>query len=432
MVSAVAYASAIILMIQMTIYAEEYTFDAAAFTKKTLEYSGTIEARASTALAQKQSIAGRLKYYDSAHPPDLLDTYVMIATPSVLYEKGKLALHASAEARVYYNYPQHEYGTGIALLDGYALYEGSTHWSILAGKKRYKWGSGYIYNPVAYVSRPKDVHNVDAAQEGYYAATLRYNRSVAWGGIKNYAHEIVYIPVTDALNKGYAGSSRSWLLNHAYVLVFNADVDLFFNVTPRLDFTTGVSAAYNLLANWEVHGECSYLPQTFKTVMGAGAVPQQVVRRDVVQAVAGTRYLAPFEATFYAEYLYNGEGLNVQEMERWYDAALGSIAQGDTMQLSRMRASWMRHVGTQFLMQHYLYFKVQYPEPFNLLYITPSVYIVMNIVDTSFLTGIDVAYKRFDTFSLNLKLVGMGGVTPAEYASKVSRGSIDIGVKYYF
>ncbi len=38
------------------------------------------------------------------------------------------------------------------------------------GKKTFKWGTGYAWNPVGFIDRPKDPNNPEEALEGYIAA----------------------------------------------------------------------------------------------------------------------------------------------------------------------------------------------------------------------------------------------------------------------
>jgi len=421
-----------ISLLQLVIFADEYEFDISEFEKKPFEYSGTIEFRPSLTIPQKQSFAWKLKYYENEKPPEVLDNCLLITTPSAKFEKNKILLFGAVDLRIEYNHPENKWNFRAALLEGYGKYEFNLNWNILAGKKLYKWGKGYSYNPVSYASRPKDVNDIDASLEGYYSTAIQYNKSISSPILKNYSHEVVLIPVYREINDDYAGGDNHWLLNHSYFLIFDTDFDIFFNVAQDFDFKAGFAAAYNILTNWEIHGELSYLPQTSKSIIGSDTLLGFVEEKDIIQSVVGTRYLTPFDATFYLEYIFNGEGLNQEEMNQWYSAVYNTLTNQELESISRIRTLWFENLGKQFLMKHYIYFKVQYPEPFNLLYFTSSLYTLINAEDKSFLGGLDFNYKRFDNFSFNLKLVEMFGTARSEFASKISKLKMELNIEYYF
>ncbi|MBN1578187.1 MAG: hypothetical protein JW913_16625 [Chitinispirillaceae bacterium] len=422
----------IILLIPLVLFSDDYTFNASEFEKKPFEFSGTIEFRPSLTIPQNQSTAWKLKNHENNNPPQLLDNYLLIATPSAKFEKKKILFYSSADLRVEYNNPESRWNFRGSLLEGYGKYAFSSNWNFLAGKKLYKWGNGYIYNPVSYAGRTKDVNDIDASLEGYYSTAMQYNKSFSSPILSNFSHETVLLPVYGEINNNYTGGDKLWLLNHSYVLFLNTDVHIFINVAQEFDFSVGFSAAYNILTNWEIHGELSYLPQVNSTIIGSNTMLSVTEKKDIIQSVIGTRYLTTFDATFYLEYLFNGNGYNQNEMNLWYSSAKNALASENLQHINSVRKYWFENLSRQFLMNHYIFFKVQYPEPFNFLYFTPSLYILFNIEDNSFMAGFDMIYKRFENISFNLKLVGLSGDDMSEFGSKISKVKTELNVESYF
>ncbi len=414
------------------LFPDEYDFDVSEFEKKPFEFSGTAEFRPSLIIPEKKSLSWRLKYFDTTNSRKVLDNYLLLALPVAKFEKKGVLLYASTDARIGYNHPEKKWDFGITLLEGYGKYQFNPRWSILLGKKLYKWGKGYIYNPVSYAGRQKNVNDVDASLEGFYTAGVEYVKSFSSKVFKNISQELVFIPVYKKLNDDYCTGDRHWLVSRTYFLIYNTDFELFLNIAEDFDYKIGLAAAHNILANWEIHGELSYLPDIVKPLVSDNGYPQLHSKKNAIQSIAGTRYLAPFNATFYLEYIYNGAGLTDTEMASWYAVVHNALDAQNTQTLGRLRKQWFGSLNRQFFMNHYLYFKMQYPEPFNFLYFTPSVYLLMNLSDKSLLSGLDMNYKRFNRVSFNLKLVGLYGKTDSEYGSKISEVKTELRVKYFF
>ncbi len=420
------------LILPCILFPDEYDFDVSEFEKKPLEFSGTAEFRPSLIIPEKKSLSWQLKYFDATNSRKVLDNYLLLALPAVKFDKKGLLLYASGDVRTGYNHPENKWDFDITLLEGYGKYQFNPRWSILLGKKLYKWGKGYIYNPVSYVGRQKDVNDIDASLEGFYTAGVEYVKSFSSKVIKNLSQELVFIPVYKKLNDDYRTGDRHWLVSRTYLLVYNTDFEFFLNVAEDFDFTTGLAAAHNILTNWEIHGELSYLPDALKTLVTDNGYPQYQGKKHALQSIVGTRYLAPFNATFYLEYIYNGAGITDTEMASWYTSVHNALDSQNNQVLGRLRKQWFAGLNRQFIMNHYLYFKMQYPEPFNFLYFTPSVYLLMNLVDTSLLAGLDMNYKRFNRVSFNLKLAGLYGKTDSEYGSKISEVKTEMRILFFF
>ena len=422
----------LLLFITPAVFSQDYDFDVSEFEKKPFEFSGTAEFRPSFIIPEKKSLSWKLKYYDNTGSHKVLDNYLLLALPVAKFEKKGVLLYASTDARIGYNHPENGWDFNLSLLEGYGKYEFNPRWSILLGKKLYKWGKGYIYNPVSYAGRQKDVNDVDASLEGYYTACVEYVKSFSSKVFKNLSQELVFIPVYKKLNDDYSTGDRHWLVSRTYFLIVNTDYELFFTVSENYDYKFGVAAAHNILTNWEIHGELSFLPETDKMLISKNGYPELQTAKNTIQSIVGTRYLSPFNATFYLEYIYNGAGLSKDEMQNWCASAHNALVSQNIPAVNSIRKEWFQNLNKQFFMNHYIYFKIQYPEPFDFLYFTPSLYLLFNTVDKSFLGGLDMNYKRYDRISFNLKLFGLYGKTNSEFGSKISELKTELKIKFFF
>jgi hypothetical protein len=422
----------LLFLIASPVSSQDYDFDVSEFEKKTFEFSGTAEFRPSLIIPKKESLSWKLKYYDENSTPNLLDNYLVLVVPIMRLEKEGLSVHGAGDGRILYNNPENDWDFDFSLLEGYGKYELNPGWSVLLGKRLYKWGKGYIYNPVSYAGRQKDVNNVDASLEGYYAASVEYVKSFSSKLLKNLSQELVIIPVYKELNDDYSTGDRHWFFSRTYFLIVNTDYELFFNMSEELDYRIGVAAAHNILTNWEIHGESSFLPETEKMLIAENNCSESQTVENTIQSIIGTRYLSPFNVTFFLEYIYNGAGLSEQEMQNWYTSAENALVAQDRQAVYSIRKEWFLNLNKQFLMNSYLYLKIQYPEPFDFLYFTPSLYLLLNVVDESFLGGLDLNYKRFNALSFNMKLIGLYGKTDSEFGSKISELKTELNVKFFF
>lgn len=411
---------------------DDYSFDVSEFEKKTIEFSGTAEFKPSVIVPKKESISYRLKYFSKNPGSNLLDNYLTMAILNTKFEKKGLLFYKSSDIRLSYNNPDNSWVFDFAMLEGYGKYDFNSNWSILLGKKSHKWGKGYLYNPISYAGRNKDINNIDASLKGFYSLSVSYIKSFSSEILKNISQELLIIPVYKKLNNDFDTGDRHWIFSHTYFLLFNTDYELFLGLSEKFDYKIGVDFSHNIFTNWEIHGELSFLPKANKTTISKGKSFETNTIYNSIQSIIGTRYLAPFNVTFYLEYIFNGAGLNKKEMQNWCGAADNSLITQDTLFIKPIRHEWFSNMNDQYTMQHYLYIKAQYPEPFNILYFTPSLYFLINIVDYSFLGGLDMNYKRFDRASFNLKLVGLHGKNTSEFGSKISKLKTELNVKFFF
>src|SRR4030042_4097882 len=90
------------------------------------------------------------------------------------------------------------------IYEGFLSLKPSNSYSLDMGKKVFKWGKGYAWNPVSFIDRPKDPNDPDLALEGFWTLSGDYIRSFS-GPLKTFSFTPVLLPVVTGINEDFAG-----------------------------------------------------------------------------------------------------------------------------------------------------------------------------------------------------------------------------------
>jgi hypothetical protein len=111
---------------------------------------------------------------------------------------------------------------------------------------------------------------------------------------------------------------------------------------------------------------------------------------------------------------------------------LSAIASGDSSSISNaMNVSKNYFSGTE-LMRDYLYLKVSWPEPFNWVYFTPSIYTICNINDGSSIVGVPLSYKPITNYEIIFWPTIFMGKDNTEYGSKQYESKLELWMRVNF
>ena len=117
-----------------------------------------------------------------------------------------------------------------------------------------KWGKGYIWNPVSFVGRQKDINDIDAGLEGFWLMKLDYVKSLS-GIIQNFAVTPVIIPVTESINEDFQEEESFNFILNSYFLIKDTDIDFYLFMKEDELKKYGFDLARNILPSWEIHAE---------------------------------------------------------------------------------------------------------------------------------------------------------------------------------
>ena len=254
--------------------------------------------------------------------------------------------------------------------EAYVSFKPAPSFTLDIGKKRQNWGKGYVWNPVAFVDRPKNPDDPSLAQEGFVVLSADYITSFD-GPLRTLSVTPVLIPVYDGLNAAYGRTGRVNAAGKLYILLYDTDVDILFLTGGSRPSRIGVDVSRNVLSNLEVHAELAYIhDQGRSTVDRDGRVRHTV--GDATNYLAGLRYLTQSNTTFIVDYYHAATGFTTAEMRDFFALARTAyedfVASGDTTGLKQAANAANLGYGAVNPMRDYLYVRVTQPDAFGVLY----------------------------------------------------------------
>jgi hypothetical protein len=192
----------------------------------------------------------------------------------------------------------------------------------------------------------------------------------------------------------------------------------------------GADFAYNLFPELEIHGEFATFAHAPKSAMVGNQLVQ--TEADGVDWLLGVRWLNPWEMTIIVEYYHNGAGLSSDEFQAYLAFLRRSRDSGDASQINRAAGYTQQYFNGNTLMQEYLYFSVQKPEPFDWLYFTPTASAIYNLRDSSLLVSGKLSYKPVTNIEFLFDASVMLGDEDSEYGSQRFERKYELSGRWYF
>ena len=348
------------------------------------------------------------------------------------YQKGITSLYLKTDGLLWHDY--RGWDGDASFLEGYFSLKPRPSFSLDAGKKVAQWGKGYAFNPVAFVSRPKDPDDPTEALEGYFILTADWIRSFK-GPLKTLAFTPVILPVTETANDDFGNTNHLNFAAKLYFLLWDTDLDLIFFTGESRTTRWGFDFSRNIRTNFEIHGELAWITDfEKKSIDDQGNLSAQ--KSDVPQALVGFRYLTADDITFIAEYYHNGGGLDGEDAENFFqfvDWAYDQFSStGDGPQLNKAVALSRKTIASSKPMQDYLYLRASWKEPFDLLYFIPAITSIVNLTDSSLSLTPEILYRPKTNLEFRLRGTFLTGDNNTEYGEKLSDYKIELRVRYYF
>jgi hypothetical protein len=408
--------------------AQDYTFDTSGLESRPYDLSASIELWPTFAVFHRGSPLYLLRYGEGA--PSYSTIYRLRAETGAQYKLGSFLGSALGVLSASYEHFGDSLSSSAKFYECYLKYSPRVSFSLLAGKKTFRWGKGYAYNPVSFASRPRDLNDIDAPLEGYWNVSAELIRGFS-KGLSAFALSGALFPVHGALNEGLEPGSDLVATVQAYALLYDTDLDVIVLGDNEGGYKTGLDFSKNLLASWEIHGEWAYLPDN-RTTFFANETTLVTNTRDANNLVLGTRYLALTNTTFILEYIHQGSGFTSNQMGTYY-RVLGSAQASENATVARATLeSSMNLYNRQFIMTDYVYLRASQPDPFMLLYLTPAAYALLNLLDGSAMVGVEMTYTRFRHLLLTARCVAFVGSHDTEFGVKQARGRIELRGEWSF
>jgi hypothetical protein len=419
------------IFISAFVFAEEYKFDVSEIEKKPYHLGGYIEFRPVLFGLDKDVALYKLKFFNRDEG-NTLEEYNGKLQLEGSYEKGIARLFVRTNSDLKYSYLGWDHKTSI--YEGYLSLKPSPSLTFKLGKQTLLWGKGYAFNPVAFVSRPKDPDDPEIALEGFITASADYIRSFA-GPLKTISITPVIFPVYEHINDDFGKINRLNVAGKLYFLFYDTDIDFMFLTGKSKTNRFGMDFSRNIATNFEIHGEFAFINnQTKRVIDSAGTISKSEF--DAKSYLLGIRYLTKSDTTYIFEYYRNGTGFTHLEMkdylsfiDKGYDLFL---EKGEDSLLKKAASVTEGNYGRNNPMKDYFYLRVSQKEPFNILYFTPAITGIMNINDKSVSISPELLYTGITNLELRLKATALVGKNGSEYGEKPNDYRVELRVRYYF
>jgi hypothetical protein len=410
--------------------AADYSFDLDEFEKKRFTWGGFLEARAEhfdlngdgalAILNQYQEPRAELKRFTAALQLD--GSFQQGVTTLNWLLKGWAAQDEVAWA------------DDIDLYTGYASIKASQRLTLDLGKKTFKWGKGYAWNPVAFLDRPKNPDDPEEALEGFIGAGADLVRSME-GRLRTLALTTVVLPVWQGVNEDFGAADNVNLGAKLYLLLLDTDIDFLVYTGNSRSSRFGFDFSRNLAPNFEIHGELAHTPAQQQMHLAETGV---LTAREVsdTSGLIGLRYLTEREVTAIVEYYYNGDGYSEEELSRFYLAVAEGydnyLAGGGETLLHRAANSSQSGYGRPQVGRNYLYARLTAKEPWDILYFTPAITAIVNLDDQSFSLTPELIYTGFTNFELRARFTWLQGSEETEYSEKLNESRAELRLRWFF
>ncbi len=410
--------------------AEDYSFNLDEFEKKAYSLGGYAEIKGEHNRINRNGAFGLLGFYDS--PRSNLDRLTTTIQLEGNLNQGIVdfnwLLQASAQK------DQVDAEQNLDIFSAYASIKPAPSVTFEVGKKTFKWGKGYTWNPVSFIDRPKDPNNPEEALEGYIGAGVDLIKSFS-GSLQTVALTGVLLPVWEDVNEDFGVKNNLNFAAKLYLLYRDTDIDFILFTGNSQSTRIGVDLSKNLATNFEIHAELAYIPEQKSRVLNSlGAL---TTREDSVASyLLGLRYLTETDITTIIEYYHNDAGYSENELEQFYqlvaDAHSSYLNTGNDSLLKQATTISKSGYARAQSGRNYLYAKITQKEPFDLLYFTPGITTIINLDDQSYSLSPEAVYTGFTNWELRLRYSHLDGGRFTEQGEKLNEDKLELRLRYYF
>ena len=410
--------------------AEEYSFDSSEFEKKPFELGGWTQLKQENFSLNQSGALYKLNNYGQPQRQDLgRTTGTLELIGKIRQGIGTFDFHTHSDMQR--DQLSHDYDN-VMYEAAYSI-RPSANVTAEAGKRVLNWGKGNTWNPIAFVSRPKNPDDPLLAREGYVMVDGDFIASPG-GDLQTIAFTPVLVPVGGDVNSDFGLTGHLNPAAKLYLLYRDTDIDFAWQGKGSRPARFGMDFAKNLTSNFEIHGEWARIQQFTRPVAdSSGSVTNQV--GNATSYLLGLRYLTESDTTYIAEYYRNGTGYSDDQLQQFYQLvnnafALPQPTAGPLLQkaLSLGKGNYVSpNPG-----QDYLYFRAQQKDAFGIVYFQPSIFATMNLQDRSYQITPEVMYTGINNLELRARLYLLHGGAGTDFGEKANSRKVEVYARYYF
>lgn len=412
-----------------SVQAEDFSFDASEFEKKTFEYSGYLEQKEEGLRLRDNHPA-----YQLAYPESDARRY-LLGNTTTLDVTGKLNLEPIViDARAQASYADDSLDSRR---NKGRIMEGGVRWSMGPGlsfdmgKRIQRWGKGYAWNPVGLVERPKDSSDPQASREGFVMASEEWTKSLN-GSISTVSLTGLVVPTKHDLNNDYGSSPHMNPAMKLYLLALDTDIDLMWRGKGAKPQSFGIDFSKNIGTVLEVHGEWARTLSARRNIVSSNGHLSSN-EENYNSWLLGFRYLTSGETTWIVEYYRNGSGYGASEMQDYYDFLDASLISNPSQaSVNKARTIAQSGYGRPNSGRDYLYVKASVNEPFRWVYSSASLTTMFNLNDQSWQITPELTYTGFSNVEIRTRVLLLGGREQSEFGEKTADRRIEIYARFFF
>jgi hypothetical protein len=413
----------------MPLWAADYSFDAAELEPRAYEIGGFLEGRYEHLWLRRDAALFPLSF---PTPPsgDALDRGSLGYEIGGKFRRDMLGLYALVRGGAAYD--QNASTSEFQWLEGGLRLSPSEGLTVDAGKQVQRWGKGYAWNPVGFFERPKDPNDPQLSREGYVMASADAVTSLSGGTLAAVGFTPVVLPVSSSVNDDYGALGHTNLGAKLYLLVADTDIDLMWAGKGSRPERFGFDFSRNLGTQLEVHGEWARAIGVTRRELGAGgSVSTTTANAD--SWLIGARYLSENEVTVIGELYRNGLGFDEDQLARFYALLDQAFAAGGGQALQALARSLAQAgYGRANPGRNYAYLRVSAKDPFDWLYVAPSLTSIVNLDDQSYQLTFELLYSGWENVELRLRGILTHGDQATEFGEKPSAQRVELRLRWYF
>jgi hypothetical protein len=408
--------------------AADYSFDASELEPRAYEINGFVEGRYER-LWMRSGAALLPLSFPTSPSGNALDRGAAGVELGGTYRKNMLGLYARARGDAAAD--QTASTRDFSWLEGGVRLSPSQGLSFDVGKQVQRWGKGYAWNPVGFFERPKDPNDPQQSREGYVMASADAVISRA-GTLAAVGFTPVVMPVSSSLNDDYGAARHANLGAKLYLLLADTDIDLMWAGKGSRPERFGIDFSRNLGTQLEVHGEWARaIGVTRRELAPDGKVTTTKANAD--SWLIGARYLTESEVTVIGELYRNGTGVDEDALARFYALLDQAFAGGGSQALQALARSLAQAgYGRANPGRNYAYLRVSAKDPFDWLYVSPSVTSIVNLDDRSYQLTLELLYTGWENVELRLRGIVTHGSGGTEFGEKPAAQRVELRLRLYF
>jgi hypothetical protein len=423
---------AMILLLASALEAQEPPVEIPPVDRKPYAANGFLELRPVMIWQDTDAALFRLRSFTDERP----DAQTMQLNSRVQLDASYRRSWFSAQTRTVVDtgYTSGDWTADATAYELYVSLKPAPSFTLDAGKKTLKWGKGYLWNPVAFLDRPKNPEDPALALEGFTVLSADYIRTFD-GPLQVMSVTPVLVPVFGDLNQSFGERGHLNVAGKLYLLLFDTDFDVMFLTGGSRRARFGFDLSRNLASNLEVHGEVTHVPANLTAILEPnGALVQR--EEPATSLVMGLRYLTEANTTYIADYFRNGTGYAPGAMEAYFDLIDRGYevwtASGDARTLTLAARATEAGYGRMNPMRNYLYGRVNQPDALGVLYLTLGASTIVNVDDGSFSVLPEVQYKPTENLELRWLANIQRGGSWTEFGEKPADVRVELRARYYF